>query len=231
VGTYGIGLYGIGEYGTGRSAAFTQRLYERLPDFYRKADTQQGLALRRYISLLGDQADEIENLLNRIQYIPPDDGGQPGDTSDLTDPTRADPAWLPWLAQLVGVTIPPGTSTQGQRDAIANAVSGFHAGTKTAIAAAAQSALTGTRFVQVYDHSITTPGDGGRWDVLLVTRISETPDIPAVLQAVTDKRAKPAGVVLHHRAFSATWSTVTSTYPTWASRAGKTWIDIEEVGL
>lgn len=230
--SFGTGFYGTGFYGTGEAStpgSFTQRLYDGLPTLYR--DVDQNGDLLAFLRLLGDQADEIETLLERINYDSPDDGGAPGDTSDLADPATADAAWLPWLTQLVGVRAPASGSEQGLRDAIAYATTGWRAGTRDAIAGAAKSALTGSRYVHVYDHSISVPGDGGAFDILLVTRVSETPDVPAVLQAVVDGHAKPAGVVLHHRAYTSTWATEQSTYPTWADRNGLPWYALEEAGL
>lgn len=188
------------------TTAFTQRWYSALPQHYQDNDVELGYPLLQYLSLLGDQLDEIATLLERIQYIPFDEGGVPGDTSDLVDPATADLAWLPWLGQLVGVTLPPAVSGQAARDAVAGAVNGYQVGTKGAIAKAAQSGLTGTKYARVYDHSSTTVGDGGIWDVLIVTRTSETPDINAVITAVTTKNAKPAGVTLHYKAYSATYA-------------------------
>lgn len=154
------------------------------------------------------------------------------DTSDLVDPWAADPAWLPWLARLVGVNLVASLTVPEQRDAVAYATSGFRAGTKEAIAAAARSALTGTKHVEVYDHSISAPGNGGPWDILLVTRGTETPNVNTVLRAVTTKNAKPAGVVLHHRAYDTAWDTVEANYPTWqAVEAAGSWNAIQEAGL
>jgi len=225
---YGSGPYGSGIY---PGAGFTQRLFSRLPQMYRDADPSTGDQLLRFISLLGDQANEIEQLLERVAYTPPEDGGRPDDTSDLVDPTAADAAWLPWLAQLVGVRVPTSGDPLATRDVIAAATTGWRAGTRDAIAGAARTALTGTRYVRVYEHSVSSPGDGGQWDVLLVTRITETPDVHAVLQAVVDAHAKPAGVELHHRAYTSTWATVDTAYPTWADRNGLTWAQLEETGL
>lgn len=182
---------------------FTERVYEQLPSVYIDNDSSVDYPLLRYLSLLCDQAGEIADIYDRLNY----DDTNPTGTSDLSDPATADEAWLPWLAQMVGADT-FGLSGQAVRDAIAGAVSGFRSGTKTAIADAARSALTGTRYVKVYDHSVANVGDGGQWDVLLVTRTSETADVPAVLAAVTAKNAKPAGVQLHHRAYSATYTEV-----------------------
>lgn len=154
------------------------------------------------------------------------------DTSDLTDPQTADAEWLPWLAQLVGVPLTADMSEAERRDAVQYASSGWRAGTKSAIADAAKSALIGSRYAKVYDHSVASPGDGGVWDVLIVTRGTETPDVAAVLSAVIRRAAKPAGVVLRHRAYESEWSAQESQFPSWnAIEAAASWNKIQEVGL
>jgi hypothetical protein len=206
---------------------FTDRLYDRLPALYRDADEQQDYPLARWLSLLLDQAGEVVDLHDRIQA---DDAA---DLSELADPQLADMAWLPWLGQMVGVTLPPNLTGQAARDAVQFASSGYRSGTKAAVADAAKSELTGTRYAKVYDHSTDTSqiGAAGEWDVLIVTRTSETPSVARVLDAVVAKRAKPAGVVLYHRAYTATWGAVQTDFPTWADWNGKTWGQIQEAGL
>lgn len=214
------------------AGAATDRLYGRLPDHYRDADAGLDYPLYRWLAGLGAVLSQVEDLIDRIDYVAPGDGGAAGDTSDLVDPTVADVDWLPWLAQLVGVQLSPALSEAEKRDAILYASAGWRAGTKSAVAAAAKTELTGTRYAKVYDHSVSVPGDGGMWDVLIVTRTSETPDPSRVLAAVVRRGAKPAGVVLHHRAYEASWDTVVSTYPTWAAlEAAGSWIKIQEAGL
>lgn len=149
------------------------------------------------------------------------------DTSDLGDPTTADPEWLPWMAQLVGVKLEPGFTEQQARDAVLYASAGWRAGTKQAIADAAKSELTGTKYAAVYDHAITGPGNGGQWDVLIITRPTETPDPAKLLAAVVARGAKPAGVVLRHRAIESSWDTVESENPTWADIT-ETWDELQE---
>lgn len=212
--------------------ATINRLYSALPEAYRYADEDQGWPL--YLWLAGTVAElgEVDVLLDRVDYVTVDDGGTLGDTSDLTDPVAADLEWLPWLAQLVGVPLRPDLTDAEKRDAIRYASAGWRAGTKTAVAAAAKTELTGTQYARVYDHSITEPGDGGQWDVLIITRVTETPDVDRVLLAVDRRAAKPAGVVLHHRAYEAGWDTVVSTYSTWnALEAAGDWDRIQEAGL
>lgn len=155
-----------------------------------------------------------------------------GSTSELVTPEVADDAWLPWLAQLVGVQLNPNLTRQAKVAAIRSASAGWQSGTKAAIAAAAQTALTGSQYVRVFDHSIAAPGDGGQWDVLILTRTSETPDPAAVLTAVVAQGAKPAGVVLYHASYAASWDAIVADFPTWAAIEGAgSWTAIEEAGL
>lgn len=199
----------------------SDRMYRRLPEFYRVADIGQDYALLRLIASVNDQVSDMEEIVNGWYQ-----------NATLVDPQHADVTWLPWLAQLVGVELNTATTEQAQRDAIQYASAGWSAGTKQAMMAAAQSALTGTKHVELYTRSVTTAGDGTVWDILLVTSLLETPSVPAVLQAVVDKGAKPAGVVLHHRAYSITWATFEATYPTWnAIEAKGSWQAIENTGL
>jgi hypothetical protein len=214
----------------------TERLYDQLPELYRRADDDQadgpnGYPLLRFLSLTGDLLGDLEDLIDRIQYIPTDEGGAPGDTSDLADADAADEAWLTWLAQLVGVRLEPKLTTAEKRDAVRYASAGWRAGTKTAVADAAKTVLTGTKYARVYDHATTRQNAGtqSQWDVLIVTRPSETPDVGLVLATVVAKGAKPAGVVLHHEAYSATWATLATARPAWADwHAAASWRDLEE---
>ncbi len=203
----------------------TERLYARLPECYRSADEATDWQLLAYVSSIVDQLGTLEGLYYRLAYVHPDDGGAPGDTSDLVDPAAADAAWLGWLAQLVGVALVPGLSEAAQRDSIAGAASGYRAGTKAAIAAAAASALTGTRHVEIFTHA-----GGDQWKVEVRTRTSETPSVPAVLAAILAAQAKPAGVEIVTSAYQITWAVFTAAYPTWAAVNGKTWAQIAATG-
>lgn len=197
----------------------THRWWDTLPEAYRAADPAQvpDYPLLRYLSLLGDQLGEVTDLLERVDFVPLDEDGTAGDTSDLADPGAADAAWLPWLAQFLGVDV-SGLTVPGTREAIANAATGFHVATKPAMAAAAASVLIGDRFVQVFDHTISTPGDGSQWDVLITTRPLETPDASLVIPAVIALGAKPAGVTLHHEMYVADWAHMVSVHgPDWTA--------------
>lgn len=208
------------------------RIYDALPEHYRVADEAGSYTLYRWLAGVAAELGAVRTLFDGIDYVPVGDGGTVGDTSTLTDPAVAPVGYLMWLAQLVGTPLRPDMSATEQRDAVTFASAGWRAGTKAAVADAARSELTGTRYAKVYDHSISTPGDGGEWDVLIITRGSETPDVPRVLQAVVRRAAKPAGVVLYHRAYEAAWDTVSTTYPTWSTlEAAGSWNKIQEAGL
>lgn len=218
----------------------TERVYARLPLRCREDDAAGGYGLKLLLSCIADRTDNVSELVARFTYLPGVDreteivrellGPDRGASSDLVDPARADAEWLVWLAQIPGVTLAENLPVPAQRDAIAGAVNGWAAGTPDSIKAAAGTALTGTRYVQVMPHSIAARGDGGRWDILLVTRASETPDVDAVLAAVSAANAVPAGAILHHRAYTATWAAVEAAYPTWADRNGLTWAQLQEAG-
>lgn len=203
-------------------------VWGRLPEHVRDADA--GVRdpivvdhpLLRFIAAIADQLQPIVTLLERFTYTPPEDGGSyvitalagggrrvdSTDTSDLVDPATADLAWLPWLGSLVGVQLDPKLTGQAARDAVAGAVTGWLAGSTRAVEDAARTALIGAKYVRSYDHSISNPGDGGEWDVLLITRVSDTPDVAAVIAAVHAANAAPAGVIVRHRAYSATYAQV-----------------------
>lgn len=214
----------------------TLAIYGRLEEFRRDADARLGYPLLRWLSLLGDQAGEISDLFDRIDVLPVEDGGDPDATSALTDPTAADAAWLPWLAQFVGVQLDESMTEAEQRDAVRYASSGLRAGTKTGVAAAAKTVLTGGKYAKVYDHAVPNAGGtldpGSQWDVTIVTRTSETPDPALVLATVVAKGAKPVGDVLHHQPYSATWAQIEAAFPTWADiEAAGTWRAVEEAGI
>lgn len=212
---------------------FTLRWFAGLPDFVEAADQATGWQLLRYLSLLGDQAAALEQLYERIDFTPLDEGGPPGDTSDLVDPDAADAAWLPWLAQAVGAHV-SGLTEADRRAAIGSAAAGWQGGSKRSVAAAAQTVLTGSKSVAIYDHTTDTSGvgAGSQWDVLIVTRTEETPVSSAdLIAAVVALGTKPAGVTLWHTPYTAAWSAIEAAYPTWAARDGLTWDQLVQTGL
>jgi hypothetical protein len=214
-----------------------EALWSQLPDIYRLEDAAQtgpDFPMKRWLSGVVDQLGEVQEVIKRIDFETADareDDSQA--SSDLANPVTADAKWLPWIGQLVGLRDDPAMTDQARRDQVTAAAGGFRSGTKGAIAAAVTASLTGSRVVSVYDHSITDPYDGGgEWDVLIVTRGTETPVSSAQLIAnVIAAGAKPAGVVLHHRGFEASWATIEGARPTWADWQSATWAQIEETGI
>lgn len=201
--------------------ARTERLYASLPALYRAADEAQafgdnGYPLLRYLDLIGEQAGELEDLYDRIAYVPADVAGAAlatfGNplTSDLVDPDTADAEWLPWLAQLVGVRLRPLQTEQEQRDTIAGASTGWRAGTRAAIEAVAASTLAGDRDVDVLPNYL-----GDEWVLGIRTRPDETPDPAATLAAIVNAEVKPAGVELVHVVYAASWDTIEAAYASW----------------
>lgn len=235
------------------SSVLVDRLYQRLPEVYRTMDARdQTWTLKRYLYAAMRQAGEIDDMIEQLAgerpvgpASPEPWGLQPDELENwraarlnrdslLGDPVNAPAEWLAWLAQLVGAKLDPAATEAEQRDTIRFATSGYRAGTRGAIADAAQSALTGNRTVQVLPRKKPSGGvliDGGPWDITIVTRTSETPDVGAVLGAVLRKGVKPTGAVLWHQAFEASWDAVEAAYPTWNDRDPKTWQQIEETGL
>lgn len=200
----------------------TDRMYRRLPELYRDADALEDFDLLRFLSLVVDQASEMEAIYERLAV------------GEHLDAQAADAAWLPWLAQLLGVRLVAGLTEVETRDAVSSGSSGWRAGTKAAVAAAAQSVLTGTRYAKVYDHSTSTGaglGTASEWDVLVVTRSSETPDPAVVLDAIVRKRAKPAGVVLHHQDYESDWAALEALGSWNAIEALGSWDAMQEQGI
>lgn len=208
----------------------TERFYAALPEYVRINDEALGWPLKSWLSGMGDELGAVDDLINRFMYVPPEDGAGYR-TSDLTDPSTADAAWLPWLAQLVGIKLNTSLSVADQRTIIATSLAGAKAGTKAAIIQAAQTVLTGSKFIQLHDHStVGNIGGATQWDILIVTNALETTSDPAL--AVIALGAKPAGVLLHSTTYTASWATLEASRPQWVPGwDGNTWQQIESTGL
>jgi hypothetical protein len=138
-------------------------------------------------------AGALATALERVAEIyDPDDGTLPG--SPLVDVDRC-PDWaLPWLAQLVGVTIPAGMDADTARAGIRD-VAGWKRGTVNALRAAAGFHLTGSKTVYFRERDET--GGDPPYCLEVVTLTGETPD-PAAVEAEL-RRQKPAGILLTYR--------------------------------
>lgn len=132
-------------------------------------------------------------------------------TSDLVDPRTANAEWLPYVAQLYGVLLPNDT-IEYQRAAIYYGYTSLRGGSKRALRQAVQDLLTGDKWVYIYEHcdgaggSIDSPAT--EWDVLIVTRSTETPDGLDLVAEITRRNAKPAGVIINAITYSVDWDTV-----------------------
>lgn len=214
----------------------TERIYAKLPRYLRVADRQQNFTLKTYLASMSERLGELEFLKTAFDAKDPDEGGiREGETSGLVDPRVADVSWLPWLGQLVGLHFDANASEDDKRAAIASASGGWLAGTKQAMIAAAQTVLTGAQYVNVFDHTTDSSDVGAAtvWDVLVVSRSSETPGGgDSVLSAIRSARAQPVGVTLWWIGYDASWADLVSAYPLWSDRqrAG-TWQKWAEAGL
>lgn len=233
---------------------FAQRIFARLPQAYQVFDANGGYPFLLYIDALTQELGAIDTVIDRVRGQRPVGPASPMPWSlhpslvadynanrvlrwsELADPMAADPAWLPWLVQLVGGHLDPAASVAEQRDTIRYATSGWQAGTISSIEYAARSALTGSQYARCVPHMTDGGAAGGPWDVAIMTRSSETPDPSAVIGAILRKGVKPAGVVLHSVSFGASWDMLESARPTWdlweADSLGVvTWDRLADTGL
>jgi len=230
------------------------RIFDRLPEAYQVFDANAGYPFLLYIDALSSRLGDIDTVIERIRGQRPVGPATPEPwslhpdyldayrdnrvyrTSDLGDPLTADAAWLPWLVQFVGGELDPAASVAEQRDTIRYATSGWMAGTRQTIEYAARSVLSGTQYARVIVHQLASGAPGGPWDVVILTRATETPSPQAVLDAIARKGVKPAGVVLHHRQIEASWNVLEALRPTWSqwetdTSGIVTWNEIAETGL
>lgn len=214
----------------------TERFYSKLPEFFRVSDVPQDWTLKKWLSGIFAEYNQLDVMIDRFKYTTPDAGGSALDTSDLVDPFTADVAWLPWLAQHVGVVLNPALSEADQRSSIYDRLTNLNTqpGSKGAMANAAKARLTGSRSANIYDHStdVGTPGTAGMWDVLVITVGSETPPGVDPTEDIIAANAKPAGVQLYHRTFESVWDDIEAGLATWDDwEAAGSWRAIEETGL
>jgi hypothetical protein len=136
----------------------------------------------------------------------------------LFDPDRVPAAALPYLVQLVGDSIPPGTSEAAARELIRESPNQYR-GTPLSIYRAARRTLTGARLVTIIER------DGGDVDALtIVTYTDQTPDEQTVRADL--RRVVPYDLNLTYVvADGELWSQVNTNYATWADvqAANATW--------
>lgn len=141
----------------------TELIWIRLPEHFRNVDAENNWTMKRYLSGLLARMDDVFALIQRFSYTSPEDG-EGYRSADLVDPTKADKAWLGWLAQLLG------TKSLGSGGADPSA---YAPGTLSNISAAAATVLTGDKYVRAAPFR-AGGNPGGIWDLTLFTRNSET---------------------------------------------------------
>jgi hypothetical protein len=155
------------------------------------------------------------------------------ETSDLLDGRTANVEWLPFIGQMLGASFTHLTTDAARRDAVVNNFLGYRAGSTAALEAAVLSVLTGTKYVRIYPHrdglAGSTTHEGTMWDILIITKASETAGgASSIVDAITDKGAKPAGVLIHCITYSLVWTTLESTFNTWTKIENTlTWDNLE----
>jgi hypothetical protein len=139
--------------------------------------------------------------------------------SAVLDLDRCPDAWLPWLAQFVGVTVVAGSTPAEMRTRIAS-TDGFNRGTPEAIRAAAQATLTGNQTVTFRERDSSAADPPYTLEVLTLT--GETPDPAATRAAIVAQ--KPGGILLNYRTVAGqdwqavqakTWRAVKTTTASW----------------
>lgn len=165
--------------------SFAANLYRGMAPLTWQDDTV-GYALAHFSAALGAMFQAVEDLAR-------DTEDSPG-WSSVLDLDRCPDAWLPWLAQFVGVTVVPGSTPAEMRARIAS-TDGFKRGTPAAIKGAAQATLTGSGTVYLRERS--TMGTDPPYTLEVVTFDGQTPNPTATQNAILAQ--KPAGLVLIYR--------------------------------
>jgi hypothetical protein len=161
--------------------SFADTLYDAL---YPLAwlDAQAGYHLAYYSGAIGA-------LFQPVADVARDTEDGPG-WSAVLDLQRCPDAWLPWLAQFAGVTVPPGATPAQARTWIAS-TDGFKRGTPAALRAATQSTLTGGKTAVIQERL-----GGDAYALGIYTLTSETPNPAATRAAILAQ--KPGGLTLDY---------------------------------
>lgn len=156
-----------------------QELYDAL---FQLADDDEanGWALAHVCNAIGEMRQRAMDLFE-------DRDGFPG-WSQLFDVERCPGYALPFLAQVAGTKVTVGASEEQQRDEVRRRA-GQARGRPASLISAVQATLTGDKTVRLVERA-----GGSAWQVVVVTRTSETPDSAATLAAALSQ--KPGGIVL-----------------------------------
>lgn len=151
-----------------------EELWESLPYHYRLAD-RPDFHLKRFLAGVCGPMTDVLDAIDDIMYTPPEDGVL-DDTSALVDIVTLRPEWAYWRAQLSGITLPADLPFEQQKEVLADARPVRLKGTMQTMITAAKSALAGSKYVAVYPwtNNYNTIGQGTMWEILVVTKRSET---------------------------------------------------------
>lgn len=138
--------------------------------------------------LLLQLCESLVSGLEKVNFYA-EETGFPG-WSALLDLNRAPTEALGYLAQFKGVQLDLGLDDASQRLRIQEAA-GFTRGRPTALIAAAQQRLTGTKTVYLTERWMGDP-----YRIRVRTYVSETPDQAAMLAAL--QALVPAGIILQY---------------------------------
>jgi hypothetical protein len=164
-----------------------ERLFTSLGPWSRADSELTGWALLHFCESIAGRYQDI------LSIVESGDDGEPG-WSAVLDANRAPATWLPWLAQFVGVRLPPGLSEEAQRLRI-KSTDGFRRGSPDAVRAAAKQYLIGPDGTPDSASVFVLERHGSPYRLTVSTYEAQTPDVDKVYQAVLEQ--KPAGLVLN----------------------------------
>lgn len=154
-------------------------LYERLPSLF--PEETEGFGRNLCKALMG--------MLQGLDVIVADTATKPG-WSVIMDPEECPAAWLPWCAQLYGVTLPVGITVAEQRERI-NAPPQEARGTAHALETEVKFSLEGSKNIFIEERA-----EGFAYRLVITTLTSQTPSTAKTRAAIASQ--KPAGIKLHY---------------------------------
>jgi len=197
------------------TTAFTREWYASLPAAYRDLDRGEQQLLR-FLSLLGDQADQVEQL------------AQQAEAGTLTSPATTPDVLVPWLGQMVGLTTNAPATVAQLRARMSSLDALRYAGNPASIELAVKPLLSGDRWVSVRPHEGTPAGSP--WVIGIFVRDSESPaDLTEISDAVTAAGLKPAGFGLVVGTVSVSWAAIDGLPGEWdgVKADGASWAEID----
>jgi Phage tail protein (Tail_P2_I) len=175
-------------------------------------DDQYGFAHAHLCEALARGSQQLQEVFDPVDAAP---------FETMLDPARC-PGWaLPWLAQLVGLSLPT-TITEEQARGVITDLARHKRGSTAWLRATAARFLTGAARVYFRERD-ATGGVDRAYTLEVVTVDDETPDPEAVRAAL--EAALPAGIVLHYRTVTSwDYQLLTST----ALEEGWTYVELGE---